>query len=212
MKKKLMISLLVVCVLLPAALSAAVLDLSLGVTAQYKDNFDTIKTAIDNDNFDGLADFENYALGADVRFKLLIAEVDLVGKFSQSNVSGVDYTKIELLTTAGVSMDLLGFARLGFGMGPNWIIEMNNDTGDFVMFAKSAPTVPVPLDNFGETFINSPVAYRATLDFNLGKLMLGLNYTLETEYTFKNAQEVDKLFNANMGNGTMGVSLLFSLF
>ena len=212
MKKKLMISMLVVCVLLPAALSAAVLDLSLGITAQYKDNFDTIKTDIDNDNFDGLLDINNYALGADVRFKLLIAEVDLVGKFSQSNVSGVDYTKIELLTTAGVSMDLLGFARLGFGMGPNWIIEMNNDTGDFVMFAKSAPNVPVPLDNFGETFINSPVAYRATLDFNLGKLMLGLNYTLETEYTSKNAQEVDKTLQCKHGKGTMGVSLLFSLF
>lgn len=209
MKKKLMISLLVVCVLLPAALSAAVLDLSLGVTAQYKDNFNTIKTDIDNDNFDGLLDINNYALGADVRFKLLIAEVDLVGKFSQETIGTVDYTKIEVLSTAGVSMDLLGFARIGFGMGPNWIVRMDED-GKFTIF--DANNAPQTLDSLGETFINSPVAYRATLDFNLGKLMLGLNYTLETEYTFKNAQEVDKLFNANMGNGTMGVSLLFSLF
>ncbi|MDD3929711.1 MAG: hypothetical protein PHY87_07935 [Sphaerochaeta sp.] len=208
MKKKLMISLLVVCVLLPAALSAAVLDLSLGVTAQYKDSLGTIKTAIDADNFDGLADFENYALGADVRFKLLIAEVDLVGKFSQETLSSVDYTKIEVLTTAGVSMDLLGFARLGFGMGPNWIVRMDDD-GKFTIF--DANDAPQTLDSLGETFINSPVAYRATLDFNLGSLMLGLNYTLETDYTFKKAGEVDKLFNANMDDGTVGVSLLFSL-
>lgn len=209
MKKKLMISLLVVCVLLPAALSAAVLDLSLGVTAQYKDSLGTIKTAIDNDNFDGLADFENYALGADVRFKLLIAEVDLVGKFSQETIGAVDYTKIEVLSTAGVSMDLLGFARIGFGMGPNWIVRMDED-GKFTIF--DANDAPQTLDSLGETFINSPVAYRATLDFNLGKLMLGLNYTLETDYTFKKAGEVDKLFNANMDDGTVGVSLLFSLF
>ena len=209
MKKKLLISLLVVCVLLPAALSAAVLDLSLGVTAQYQEDLGTIKTAIDNDNFDGLADFENYALGADVRFKLLIAEVDLVGKFSQETKNSVDYTKIEVLTTAGVSMDLLGFARLGFGMGPNWIVRMDDD-GKFTIF--DANDAPQTLDSLGETFINSPVAYRATLDFNLGSLMLGLNYTLATDYTFKNAGEVDKLFNANMDDGTVGVSLLFSLF
>jgi len=209
MKKKLLISLLVVCVLLPAALSAAVLDLSLGVTAQYQEDLGTIKTAIDNDNFDGLTDFENYALGADVRFKLLIAEVDLVGKFSQETKNSVDYTKIEVLTTAGVSMDLLGFARLGFGMGPNWIVRMDDD-GKFTIF--DANDAPQTLDSLGETFINSPVAYRATLDFNLGSLMLGLNYTLATDYTFKNAGEVDKLFNANMDDGTVGVSLLFSLF
>ena len=210
MKKKLMISLLVVCVLLPAALSAAVLDLSLGVTAQYKDSLGKIKTAIDSDNFDGLANFDNYALGADVRFKLLIAEVDLVGKFSQeTSNTGIDYTKIEVLTTAGVSMDLLGFARIGFGMGPNWIVRMDKD-GKFTIF--DAGGAPQTIDTLGETFINSPVAYRATLDFNLGKLMFGLNYTLETDYTFKKPGEVDKLFNAKMDDGTVGVSLLFSLF
>jgi hypothetical protein len=209
MKKKLMISLLVVCVLLPAALSAAVLDLSLGVTAQYKDSLGKIKTAIDSDNFDGLANFDNYALGADVRFKLLIAEVDLVGKFSQETIGSVDYTKIEVLSTAGVSMDLLGFTRLGFGMGPNWIVRMDKD-GKFTIF--DANDNPQTLSSLGETFINSPVAYRATLDFNLGKLMLGLNYTLETDYTFKKPGEVDKLFNAKMDDGTVGVSLLFSLF
>ncbi len=212
MKRKFLVTLLVVCVLLPAALSAAIVDLSLGATAQYKPTLGAIKASADADDFTGFSKFENYALGADVRLKLLIAEVDLVGMFSQSTVSGVDYTKIELLSTAGISMDLLGFARLGFGLGPNWIIEMNNDTGEFVMFEKSNPTVPVPLENFGDTFINSPVAYRATVDFNLGGLMLGLNYTLETDYTFKNAQEVNKLFDADMDDGKFGVSLLFSLF
>ncbi|MDX9984317.1 hypothetical protein, partial [Sphaerochaeta sp.] len=204
MKRKFLVTLLVVCVLLPAALSAAIVDLSLGATAQYKPTLGTIKASADADDFSGFSKFENYALGADVRLKLLIAEVDLVGMFSQTTD---DYTKIELLTTAGISLDLLGFARLGFGLGPNWIIEMNNDTGDFIMREKETNKITT-LDNFGDTFINSPVAYRATVDFNLGGLMLGLNYTLETQYTFKNAQEVNKLFEAMMDVGKFGVSLL----
>jgi hypothetical protein len=208
MKRKFLVTLLVGCVLLPAALSAAIVDLSLGATAQYKPTLGTIKASADADDFSGFSKFENYALGADVRLKLLIAEVDLVGMFSQTTD---DYTKIELLTTAGISLDLLGFARLGFGLGPNWIIEMNNDTGDFIMREKETNKITT-LDNFGDTFINSPVAYRATVDFNLGGLMLGLNYTLETQYTFKNAQEVNKLFEAKMDDGKFGVSLLFSLF
>ncbi|MPN27383.1 hypothetical protein SDC9_174814 [bioreactor metagenome] len=133
----------------------------------------------------------------------------MVGKFSQETIGSVDYTKIEVLSTAGVSMDLLGFTRLGFGMGPNWIVRMDKD-GKFTIF--DANDNPQTLSSLGETFINSPVAYRATLDFNLGKLMLGLNYTLETDYTFKKPGEVDKLFNAKMDDGTVGVSLLFSLF
>src|SRR5690554_5676034 len=116
MKKKSMVLLLIVCVMLPTALSAAVVDLSLGVTAQYKENLGSIKTQLDDDDFDGLSNFDNYALGADLRVKLLIAEVDLVGKFSQETINSVEYTKIETLSTVGLSMDLLGFARIGFGL------------------------------------------------------------------------------------------------
>jgi hypothetical protein len=43
-------------------------------------------------------------------------------------------------------------------------------------------------------------------------MMLGLNYTLDTDYTFRNAAEVDDLFSAKIDNGRVGVSLLFSLF
>ncbi|MCK9347650.1 MAG: hypothetical protein RBQ89_05885 [Sphaerochaeta sp.] len=210
MKKKSMVLLLIVCVMLPTALSAAVVDLSLGVTAQYKENLGSIKTQLDDDDFDGLSNFDNYALGADLRVKLLIAEVDLVGKFSQETINSVEYTKIETLSTVGLSMDLLGFARIGFGLGPNWIVRMDNNTGTFTIFDESDN--PQDLDTLGDTFINSPVAYRATVDFNLGGIMLGLNYTLETDYTFKNAQNVNELFSKPLDDGTVGVSLLWSFF
>ncbi|HCU30043.1 MAG TPA: hypothetical protein DIC57_05265 [Sphaerochaeta sp.] len=202
---------LVVCVLLPAALSAAIVDLSLGATAQYNKNLEAIKTDLDNEDFwPGLGDFKNYTIGADVRIKLLIAEVDVVGTFANTTRDGVDYTEISALTTAGISMDLLGLARLGFGLGPRFRVLID-DAGKAQVIASDNSTVNT-WENFGDAFVKSPVAYRATVDFNLGGLMLGLNYTLDTLYTFENAQDVNKLFEADLDDGKFGVSLLFSLF
>ncbi len=209
MKKRFLISLLVVCVILPATLSAAIVDLSLGATAQYNQNLGDIKSEIDAQTWDGFAKFENYTIGADIRAKLLIAEVDVVGTFGQYTDSSDTYTEISALTTAGISMDLLGLARVGFGMGPRFRVLINS-AGEAQVIASDDSTVE-SWQNFGDAFIKSPVAYRATLDFNLGSLMLGLNYTLDTEYTFENATEVNKLFSANMDDGVVGISLLFSL-
>ncbi len=211
MKRRFLVTLLVVCVLLPTALSAAIVDLSLGATAQYNKNLGAIKTDLDNEDFwPGLGDFKNYTIGADVRVKLLIAEVDVVGTFANTTLNGVDYTEISALTTAGISMDLLGLARLGFGLGPRFRVLID-DAGKAQVIASDNSTVD-NWQNFGDAFIKSPVAYRATVDFNLGGLMLGLNYTLDTQYTFENAQDVNKLFEADLDDGKFGVSLLFSLF
>jgi hypothetical protein len=211
MKKKSMVLLLIVCVMLPTALSAAVVDLSLGATAQYNQTLGSIRTDIDNNDFDSMSDFENYTLGADLRVKLLIAEVDVVGTFGNytDEVTLDEYTEISALTTAGVSMDLLGIARLGFGMGPRFRVLID-DAGEAQIIAETGTVES--MNDFGDAFVNSPVAYRATVDFNLGNIMLGLNYTLDTDYTFKNAAQVDDLFNADIDDGKVGVSLLFSLF
>jgi hypothetical protein len=210
MKKKSMVLLLIVCVMLPTALSAAVVDLSLGATAQYNQTLGSIRTDIDNNDFDSMSDFENYTLGADLRVKLLIAEVDVVGTFGNYTDSSLnEYTEISALTTAGVSMDLLGIARLGFGMGPRFRVLID-DAGEAQIIAETGTVES--MNDFGDAFVNSPVAYRATVDFNLGNIMLGLNYTLDTDYTFKNAAQVDDLFNADIDDGKVGVSLLFSLF
>jgi len=209
MKKKFLVTLMVVCVLLPVALSAAVVDLSIGATAQYSDTFDQIKQSIDNDDFDGFTDISNYNFGADVRVKFLIAEVDVVGMFGTDTIDSVDYTTISALTTAGISMDLLGLARLGFGMGPRYSVLIDDDGNTKVLDNNGAA---VTTENFLDTFVQSPVSYRATLDFNLGSIMLGVNYTVDSEYTFKNYAEVDKLFSAPFGDGKLGLSVLFSLF
>jgi hypothetical protein len=186
--------------------------LSIGATTQFKQNFADIQTSIDNGDFgDELAKVENYAFGADVRLKLLLAEIDLVGMFGTYNDSSTnkDYTTISVLTSAGISLDILDFARLGFGMGPRFNVFINSD--DATTEIKDSNGALVDWGNFGEAFINSPVAYRATLDFKIGKMMLGVNYTVDSDYTFKEWEKVENLFKKPLDQGTVGISLLFSL-
>ena len=206
MKKRFLVVLIVVAVLIPATLSAGMINLSIGATARYDKDFDAISTSIDDGSFgDEALKLENYAFGADVRLKIALAEIDLVGMFGSAPG---DYITISVLTSAGISLDILNIARLGIGMGPrfNVLIDKNGNAT-----VKDENNVDVTVDNFGDVFIKSPVAYRATLDFNIGNMMLGLNYTVDTTYTFENWQEIQDLFDAPLGRGKVGLSFLFSL-
>lgn len=216
MKKRFLVTLLVVCVLLPAALSAAAIDLSLGATAQYNGTLADIKADMDGGSSsltDKIFDFENYTLGADVRIKLLFAEVDVVGTFAKyiddSDSNDIkEFTEISALTTVGFSFDLAGFARIGLGVGPRFRVLIDKD-GNPSVFASDGNGVGT-WEGAGDAFLKSPIAARATVDFNLGHLMLGLNYTLDTGFTFEN-KDFAKLIESPDG-GRFGVSLLFSLF
>lgn len=210
MKKRFLISLIVVCVLLPATLSASMFNLSIGATARYDKSFADIQASIDDETYgDELAKIANYAFGADVRMKILLAEIDLVGMFGTKTVGTSDYTTISVLTSAGISLDILNIARLGFGMGPRFNVLIDGN-GNAVLEDSTGNDVD-SLDGFGEAFIKSPVAYRATLDFNIGNMMLGLNYTVDTNYTFENWEKVGDLFDAPLDGGKVGISFLFTL-
>lgn len=211
MKKKFMVTLIVVCVLLPAMLSAAIADLSIGGTAMYNVAGEQVVDEFNNGDFSGLADISNYTFGADVRIKFLLAEVDVVGMYGQvpATVTEPFYHEVSVLTTGGISLDLLGLARLGFGMGPRFRVLIDED-GNASVYASNSSTIE-SWDNFGDALLKSPVSYRATLDFNLGSLMLGVNYTVDSTYTFENYAEVNRLFEADRNSGKFGVSLLFSL-
>ncbi len=204
MKKRLLIVILIICVMVPAALSAKVFDLSLGANMQFAPDLAEISGGEDVGAL--FSDFSNYAFGADLRLKLLLAEVDLVGTFGQA---ANDDFQISLLTTAGVSFDLFGFTRLGVGLGPNFTVIF----GDGDPQVLDSDGTPVDFDSLGDAFIKSSLALRAPADFKIGKKMwLGASYTLNTEYTFENAAEVDKLFSADWNKGRFGVTLLFSFF
>ena len=203
--KKIWILLIVLVVLVPAAVSASAFGLSLGATALYNDTFGAITAAMEAGNYDGFAEIDNYRFGADLRIKLLIAEIDAVAMFGSEG----DSTNISMLTTAGLSFDLFNLLRIGAGVGPRFTINIKPD-GEVWVYDSSGNKVD--LDNAGEAFPKSPLAYRLTADLKLGKILVGLNYTLDTNYTFEKWKEFENIFNTPFDNGRMGISLLFSFF
>ena len=120
-----------------------------------------------------------------------------------------DSTNISMLTTAGLSFDLFNLLRIGAGVGPRFTINIKPD-GEVWVYDSSGNKVD--LDNAGEAFLKSPLAYRLTADLKLGKILVGLNYTLDTNYTFEKWKEFENIFNTPFDNGRMGISLLFSFF
>jgi hypothetical protein len=204
MKKKLFIVFLILCVLVPATLSAKIFDLSLGANMQFAPDFAEISGGGDVGEL--FSDFSNYSFGADLRMKILLAEVDVVTTFGKA---ANDDFQISALATAGVSFDLFGFTRLGVGLGPNFSVLFGDGDPQVLDYNDT----PVDFDNLGDAFIKSPLALRATADFKIGKkIWLGASYTLNTNYTFEKYDELDKLFNANWDSGSFGVSFLFSFF
>ncbi len=203
MKKKLLTILLILCVVVPATLSAKVFDISLGPNVQFKPDFDEISSGDMGELFGKI---ENYAFGADLRMKILLAEVDLVGTFAQA---GSDSFEFEVLPTVGLSFDLFGFTRLGIGLGPHFIIRVDDNGNATVV---SGSTSVNSWESFGDAFVKSRLALRTTADFKIGKMWLGASYTLDTNYTLDQYEEFSNLFNADWSRGRFGVSLLFSFF
>lgn len=204
-----MIAIVVVCVLLPATLTAAIADLSLGATAMYNVAGEDVVNQVNDGDFSGLTELSNYTFGADLRIKFLLAEVDVVGMYGQNEVGGATYHELSTLVTGGISKDLFGIARIGLGMGPRFLVTIDED-GNAVVFDGNNNAIGTS-SAFKDAFLQSPVSYRATLDFNIGHIMLGVNYTVDSTYTLEHYTEIGKLFNADRNSGQFGVSMLFSL-
>lgn len=206
MKKKYLITLFVFA-LIPAALFAGIFELGIGATTQFNPNYNPFESA----DFDWaqLGEFENYGFGAEVRARLLFLEVDVAGLYSYVEDSGEQFHAISGLFTGGISFDLLGFLRLGLGLGPrvNVFIDENGTTQVYMPDVSGMQAVT----NFGDAFMNAPMTYRLTADFKLGKVLLGLNYTVDSDgFTFDNL-DTTKLA-PKFENGKIGASVIFRLF
>jgi len=88
MKKRLLVALLVLA-MVPAALFAGFFDFGIGATAQFVPSFNPYETA----EFDWaqLANIENYGFGADIRTRIMFAELDIAGLYSQETVDSTTY-------------------------------------------------------------------------------------------------------------------------
>lgn len=200
--KKSILALLIVLLLVPTGLFAGIFNLSLGATAQYKNPIDV--TDFENP-LEGMAELENWAFGGDIRMRLFFAELDIAALYTKLD----DGHLISGLVTAGVSLDLLGFLRVGLGMGPRLGVAFYDD-GEPEVWGPTGAIIDSDTD-FGAAFMNAPMTYRLTTDFKLGKILVGLNYTVDSNgFTFENL-EVEKLA-PNFQQGAIGVSLLYSFF
>lgn len=201
MKKIVMIG-LVILLLVPVGLSAGIFDFSVGVMAQNKLAWDATEGEFDADMF---TNFENYAFGADIRTRILFAEVGIAALYEEigSNpaFSGV--------ITGGVSLDLLGLLRVGLGLGPRVTAVFPSDADP--QFYIDGAYVD---SNFGDAFMQSDLTWRATVDLKLGNVLVGLNYMVDSDgFTLEDA-DFDKLMPTADGfkAGRVGASVLFTLF
>lgn len=202
--KKTMMVLVMVLLLVPAGLFAGIFDLSIGATAQYNGS---ISVEDDLEWQDGMSDIENYAFGADMRLRVLFAEVGVAGLYS--DISGGH--KIEGIVTGGISLDLLGLVRVGLGMGPRLSVLFDEDWGNATVYG--ADGLPIDEDtDFEAAFMNAKMTYRATADIKLGNLLFGINYTIDSDgFTFKEGN-YDKMLPKFENGGSLGASVLITLF
>jgi hypothetical protein len=203
--KKTILILTMVLLLVPAGLFAGVFDLSLGVTAQNKMGYDATSGEFDEDMF---TDVENYAFGGDIRMRLLFAEVGIMGLYSQT---AAEETRIDGILTGGLSLDLLGLVRVGLGMGPRMTVV--EETGGWKVYGPDNTAIDEDTD-FESALMNAPMTYRATVDLKLGKILLGLNYTVDSNgFTFDEPNPANLMpDDAAWGNGRIGASVLFTIF
>ncbi len=200
--KKSILALLIVLLLVPTGLFAGIFNLSLGVTAQYKNPIDVTDL---EDPFEGMAELENWAFGGDIRMRLFFAELDIAALYTKLD----DGHLISGLVTAGVSLDLLGFLRIGLGMGPRIGVAFYDDK-DPEVWGPDGGIIDSDTD-FGAAFMNAPMTYRLTTDFKLGSILVGLNYTVDSKgFTFDEL-DVAKLA-PDFDRGAVGVSVLYSFF
>ncbi len=200
MKKKICIVLVAIALLVPSFAFAQLFDISLGATAQFGQN------PITEDGWDwaSMGKIESWSFGGELRLKLTIIEVDVIGLYNQYNLAGQTNHVISGMFTGGLAFDLFNFIRLGVGMGPN--ISWNITQGSFIMGIHQIGD----FDDFGDGFMNAPMNYRATLDFMLGPVMLGVNYTVPSAFTFKKLEAKDLAPQWDFGR--FGASVLISFF
>lgn len=233
MKKILILVLL--ALLVPAMLFAGrgVFDYSLGVNAQYR-SFSVVKAEMEAGNYENWFKPEHFKFGAESRLKLSILELDSVVWFGTlkdinglpSNVSNGDEFLLDGYLTTGLSFDLFGFVRLGVGGGPSFIyteafgnypflIGLNRDThiDDYEPYLNRVAAYMNDNDVDSELLamlMCAPFNIRATADFLIGPVNVGLNMIMPTGFNIAQGNWED-LIPESIDDAMVGVSLGIAL-
>ncbi|MDD4082414.1 MAG: hypothetical protein WC162_04940 [Sphaerochaetaceae bacterium] len=195
MKKISMVLLIVLLVTGFAFAGRGPVDVTLGVLAQYNGELGDLEAG----EFDGFKDVNNYQFGPEVRVKFTLLELDAAGLVSKDDDDGYIFNGF---FTGGVSLDLL-IARVAFGIGPDMYYE--TATKDF----KFGPMDSIQKDKIAsrneiigggsalteddydalDMLLTSPINLRATVDFLVGKLTVGVSATLPTNFSLDMADQ-----------------------
>lgn len=208
--KKTILILTMVLLLVPAGLFAGVFDLSLGVLAQNKLPYDAPSGDFDEDMF---TDIDNYAFGADIRTRLLFAEVGIAALYEQvEHPTTTEMTpSFSGLVTGGLSLDLLGLVRVGLGLGPR-VVALFPEGEDAIFYTDSVGELSA--DNLMDALTKSDLTWRATVDLKLGSILLGVNYMVDSDgFTIENSDFTKLMPTADLfKQGRIGASVLFTIF
>jgi len=213
------ISMILLVVLLVAGFAFAArgpVDVTLGVLAQYNGELGDLEAG----EVDGFKDVNNYQFGPEVRVKFTLLEIDAAGLVSSDN-DNEDGFVFNGFFTGGVSLDFL-IARVGFGIGPDMYYE--TATSDF----KFGPMDSVQKNKIAnrtgnstaqdyevlDMLLTAPINLRATVDFLVGKLTVGISASLPTNFSLDMADQWenaiptgDDLKRAKVGI-SMGIAVL----
>ena len=110
--------------------------------------------------------------------------------------------KITLLVFSGMIFQVLCYSGL-----------LAQQTGGWKVYGPDNTAIDEDTD-FESALMNAPMTYRATVDLKLGKILLGLNYTVDSNgFTFDEPNPVNLMpDDAAWGNGRIGASVLFTIF
>ncbi|MBN2860184.1 MAG: hypothetical protein JXK93_07995 [Sphaerochaetaceae bacterium] len=201
--KKMILALAIVVFLVPAMLSAGLVNLSVGATAQYGQPFDVLE---ENEWTEDMGNIENYTFGGELRARVLFAEVNVMALYGSDDVDDLTFSGV---VTGGLSLDLLGLVRVGLGLGPR-VTAVFPEGQDPQFYAEGV----LLGEDFEEALMSTPLTWRATADVKLGNILVGLNYTINSNGFTLESSDYTKLLPASSAweNGRIGASVLYTIF
>ena len=182
MKKILII---LVILMLPAAAFA---QLQIGPTAFY--NFPLIQdNTLNPPELSGL-NISDFSFGIDIRGKIAFFQLSGMALFTPGVSSGSVTlpASTDIFLDAGVAFDI-AIIRLGLGVGANLTFFFGTGTA-------------------ASDIVSSGMNIKATLEFLLGKVAIGLTYLTQFDFDL---QQIGSVLSADKTQGLLGLSVLFTL-
>lgn len=146
--------------------------------------------------------FEDFIFGGELRLRLFFLE----GTFN-TLYDANDENFVSMLT-AGFDFSLFDIIHLGLGVGPAFAMNLNNASHFWESIDKNGSYQGE--DSFSDAFLNGLIHYRAHVDFKLGKVSAGFNWSVPTKGLYLNADDLAE-FLPNWEKVKLGFSFLFYL-